>query len=364
MSPVKSGAKRTRARAGKLVASAIVTVLCLYYALRGVDRSQVVAELRSLAPSGIALYVVTLAVTHFFRSWRWEFLLRPMGVRVPLARLMTISSVGFMAILALPMRLGEFVRPYFVAREGHVRMSAALGTVAVERIIDGLVISIVFFVSYCAAPVGTFPAALRVAAWLSLAGFVGLTAFLALALWRSEFTIQLALRVTLLRRLAPRRADHVADRLRALISGFRVLADVANLTRFLWGTLAYWACNGIGMWLLARAMGLPISLSAAFMTMAFTGVVLTLPNAPGLVGQFHAGIKMALGAYLPAAVVNGKGLAYAIVLHGIQTIWYVAVGVAAFAWLATRQQGHRQSLRDAVAASNRAADAPEAEPAA
>ena len=55
-----------------------------------------------------------------------------------------------MAILALPVRLGEFVRPYFVARERRVRMSAAVGTVAVERIVDGLLISILFFVAYLA----------------------------------------------------------------------------------------------------------------------------------------------------------------------------------------------------------------------
>lgn len=348
---------------GKLVATAVVTAACLYYALRGVDRQQVLAELGGLAPGGVALYLLTLALTHFLRGWRWEFLLRPMGVHLSLRRLLEISSVGFMAILALPMRLGEFVRPYYVAREGHVRMSAALGTVAVERIIDGLVISIVFFASYCAAPLGTFPAGLRVGAWLSLVGFVGLTAFLALALWRTEATIALALRLTLLRRLAPARADRVAERVRALISGFRVLSDGANLARFLAGTLAYWGCNGIGMWLLAREMGLPISLDAAFMTMAFTGVVLTLPNAPGLVGQFHAGIKMALVAYLPLAVVNGKGLAYAIVLHGIQTIWYVAIGIVSFVLLSAGSTGRHQSLRDAVAASNRAAEAPEAEPA-
>ena len=75
------------------------------------------------------------------------------------------------------------------------------------------------------------------------------------------------------------------------------------------------------MWLLARQMGLPISLGAAYTTMAFTGVVLSLPNAPGLVGQFHAAIKLGLLAYLPASVVNARGMAYAIVLHGIQTAY-------------------------------------------
>lgn len=347
--------------AGKILASALVTVVCVYYALHGVNRTQVVAELRSLPTEGVLLYLVTLAATHLFRSSRWAYLLRPVGVSISQKRLLPISSVGFMAILALPMRLGEFVRPYYVAREGHVRMSAALGTVAVERIIDGLMISILFFGSYLVSDHSAFPRELRLAAWLSLGGFVGLTTFLALALARTDATIDLFLRLTLLKKLAPTRAAHISDRVRSLISGFRVLGDGRNLAYFLVQTVLYWGCNGIGMWVLARYMGLAISIGAAFATMAFTGVVLSLPNAPGLVGQFHAGIKMALGAYLPAAVVNSKGFAYAVVLHGLQTVWYVAAGVISLMVLSGARQ---PNLRDAIRASTEAAENPDAEPAA
>src|SRR5262249_18551905 len=146
-------------------------------------------------------------------------------------------------------------------------------------------------------------------------------------LW-TEKAIAIALRVTLLHWIAPSRAQHMGDRLRALISGFRVLGDGRNLALFLAQSVAYWGANGLGMWMLARQMGLDISLGAAYATMAFTGVVLTLPNSPGLVGQFHAAIKLGLLGYLPASVVNARGMAYAIVLHGLQTLWYVGVGLA------------------------------------
>src|SRR4029078_11921215 len=103
------------------------------------------------------------------------------GGAVRLRCVLPFSSVGFMSILALPIRLGEFVRPYFVTREGRIRMSAAVGTVAVERIVDGLLISILFFVSYLLSSPDVFSPELRFGAWLSLLGFVGLTSFLAIA---------------------------------------------------------------------------------------------------------------------------------------------------------------------------------------
>jgi uncharacterized protein (TIRG00374 family) len=311
----------------KIALSLGMGAVCVAYVLHGMDRPAVLAALRELPPSAIVIYLATVAVTHFFRAARWDYLLRPLGVSVPLKRLLPISSVGFMAILALPVRLGEFVRPYFLTRERGVRMSASLGTVAVERIIDGLLISVLFFGAYLVSAGDMFTRELRVAAWLSLLGFLSLTVFLAFARVWTEQTIAFALRVSLLPTLAPARAHQVADKLRALISGFHSLADKRNFGIFLLQSTLYWGFNGLGMWLLARQMGLPISLGAAYATMSFTGVVLSLPNSPGLVGQFHAGIKLGLLAYLPAAVVNSRGMAYAIVLHGLQTIWYVVVGL-------------------------------------
>lgn len=343
----------------KTILSLAVGAICVVYALHGMNGPEVLAELRALPVSAVLLYVATLAVTHLFRAWRWEFLLRPLGVTLPLRRLLPISSVGFMAILALPVRLGEFVRPYFVTREQRVRMSAALGTVAVERIVDGLLISIVFFVSYMVSAGDVFSPELRAGAWISLIGFITLATFLALAQVWTDATIALAMRLTLLHWLAPKRAHIIGDKIRSVISGFKVLRDPKNLALFLLQSIIYWGTNGFGMWLLARQMGLPISLGAAYTTMAFTGVVLTLPNAPGLVGQFHAAVKLALLAYLPVAVVNSSGMAYAIVLHGAQTVWYVSVGLLSM--LVISAGGRRTSLAEAVRESNRAASAAEAE---
>ncbi|HVU49284.1 MAG TPA: lysylphosphatidylglycerol synthase transmembrane domain-containing protein [Polyangia bacterium] len=354
----------SRGTAVKVGLSLAVGGVCVALCVKGMNPRDVLRALRALSPGAIALYLAMIAVTHLFRSWRWEYLLRPAGVSLPWRRLMLISSVGWMAILALPFRLGEFVRPYFVKRERGGSMSAILGTVAVERIVDGLLISILFFGTYLASGRGGYPPALRVAAWLSLLLFVAATTFLALARVWTERTIAFALRVSLLDRLAPRRAEQLAHKLRALISGFNVLADHRNFGIFLAQSVIYWAANGLGMWVLAHQMGLPISLGAAFATMAITGLVLTAPNSPGLVGQFELAVMWGLGAYLPAGVVKSTGFAYGLVVHGVQSFWYVAIGLAALPALSAR--GARTSLADAVRASNLAVEAadgpgPEAE---
>jgi uncharacterized protein (TIRG00374 family) len=335
----------------KILVSLLVGAVCVWLALKMVDVKATLRALGELPLTAVVLYLATLAVTHYFRATRWKYLLRPLGVSLPPARLLAVSSVGFMGILLLPVRLGEFIRPYYVVRTGQSRMSAVLGTVAVERIVDGLVISILFFGCYLSADAGTYGAPLRFAAWFSLLGFVGLTMFLTFALTWPEATVRLVLKVTLLAHLAPGLGARIADKLRALIQGFKVLHEPRNLAPFLLQTVLYWGTNGFGMWVLARNMHLNISLPAAYAAMAFTGVLISLPNSPGLVGQFEYGIILALRAYLPAGLVSSYGAAYALVLHGIQLVWYLGVGLLALLFVG----GRAASLRDVVIESNRAA---------
>jgi uncharacterized protein (TIRG00374 family) len=339
----------------KIVLSLLVGALCIGLALRKINLHQTEAVLRSMSMAAVFLYVLSIVPVHLFRAWRWKYLLRPIGVSLSFRRLMVISTIGFMAILALPFRLGEFARPYYVVRDGHSRMSAVLGTVAVERIVDGLVIAILLFVTYLFSLLPgahPYPYMLAVSAWIALLGFLGLTIFLGCALRWTEATIGLVLTLTFLRRLSPGTADKLTDKLRALIQGFRALKNPRDMLPFLLQTALYWACNGLGMWLLARLMHLPIPIHGAFAAMAFTGVLITLPNAPGLVGQFHAGIVLALAAYVPESILTSVGGAYAVALHGIQFVWYVAVGFLAL-FVVGEAAG---SLRSLVVESKRAAE--------
>jgi hypothetical protein len=171
-------------------------------------------------------------------------------------------------------------------------------------------------------------------AYASLGIFFAAMTFLAFALAWPDATIKLCLTMSLLPKIAPRVAVKVEDLLRKLISGFRVLGDGRNLAMFVGWSALYWLSNGFGMWVLARGFGLHLSVVGALATMGLVAVGITLPNSPGLVGQFHYFTTLGLSLYVGKDVANSTGLAYAIVLHGIQVIWYLSTGTIAM--LATR----------------------------
>jgi hypothetical protein len=69
--------------------------------------------------------------------------------------------------------------------------------------------------------------------------------------------------------------------------------------------------------------------------MGLVAVGITLPNSPGMIGQYQWLTALGCSLQLGAIAVDrdhplfGDVLAYAIFLHGIQVIWYVGAGLAA-----------------------------------
>ena len=55
----------------------------------------------------------------------------------------------------MPFRLGEFARPYLVAERPRLRVSAALSSVVVERVADGLFTALMLMACLLAVPAGS-----------------------------------------------------------------------------------------------------------------------------------------------------------------------------------------------------------------
>lgn len=289
-------------------------------------------------------YLALNAVMHFGRAWRWNNLLAPLGVKLKGGPLLAISSVGFLAILALPARLGEFVRPGLIRQKSGMSASAGLGTVAVERVVDGLMVSLFVFGACFALRGPGAPGWMMPAAYGALGVFSAALVFLLFALRRPEATVRFCLTMSLLPRFAPGIAKRIEQKLHELIRGFTALRDVRNMSAFVGWSLLYWCANGLSLWVLAQPF-LDLSVLGAFGTMGLVAVGITLPNSPGLVGQFQWLTLLGLSLYLGPGVsqegsaLHVQALAFAIMHHALQVLWYVVAGVIGLAtpWVSFSQ---------------------------
>jgi uncharacterized protein (TIRG00374 family) len=322
-------------RALKLVASVLVTLLFSFWAFRDANLQSQWASLRSANYFYVLPYLGILTLVHVCRTLRWGSLLSGME-RVPFRPLNEASGIGFMMLLVLPFRLGEFARPYLIAQRSSIRRSAAMTSVVLERITDGLLVAtllrgLLFFIPGDSEQVHY----VKLGSWLMFGVFGGGLAFLLFARWQHDKAVHLV-RVTV-GRFLPGMAHKMADIVDGFVGAMRQLPNARQLTLFFLLTLVYWALNGAGMVVLARAFGcvgadaacqpLGLTLFQAYVVMTVLVVGLMIPGAPGMIGAFQWATKLGLSLFLPAAVVNNSGLAYANVLWLCQTVQQIGFGL-------------------------------------
>jgi hypothetical protein len=281
----------------------------------------------ALRPWTVVVYVGTLAIVHTLRAIRWRHLLAPVG-HASARTVIVVSWIAFGAILLSPLRSGEVVRPYLITKRSDVRLWEATGTVGAERVIDGLVLSLMLFAGLqIATPqsplpdhVGNLPvaaAAVPRAAYGALALF--LCAFLLMGVF--FFARDFARRVTgrVIGVVSPRLADRLSGIVERVADGLRFLPERRHLVPFLLETLAYWAINAAGVQLLAWGCGLEgVTLAQAAVTVGCLGVGILVPSGPGYFGAFQLSTYMALAMYVPESMLTGPGAAFVFFLYVTQ----------------------------------------------
>src|SRR5205085_3037131 len=131
----------------RVVISLGVSAFFVWLSLRNADLRAVARSIASASPPRLAAYAAVLVLIHLVRTVRWGILLEPLG-HVGFKRLNSASAVGFMLLILLPLRLGEFARPLLIARPppggkgARLRRSGAFASIVVERIVDGLAIGL------------------------------------------------------------------------------------------------------------------------------------------------------------------------------------------------------------------------------
>src|SRR5512140_1079011 len=238
-------------RALKLGLSLAVTVVCSWYAFHDAHWSEQWASLRAANLWWGVPYLALLLGVHLCRTLRWGSLLSGLE-RVKFRGLNEASGIGFMLLIVLPLRLGEFARPFLIAQRSRIRRSPAMTTVVLERIVDGIFVAVLlrvllFFIPRDAPAYGT-------AIWAGNAMFLifaGGLAFLLFAWWQRERAVRLVRKIA--QPISPRAANEVARIVDSFVGAMHQLPSGKELVKFFAYTTVYWGLNGFGMMVMARA---------------------------------------------------------------------------------------------------------------
>src|ERR1700729_2701816 len=117
----------------------VLSVACLAWALHGVSWTELWAEVRELDWRWVSIAVVADLLVYVIQGWRWNLLLLPVAPVKPLNALGAIY-VGLFANEVLPLRAGELIRCFLMARWSKIPTSVTLASALIERIFDGVLL--------------------------------------------------------------------------------------------------------------------------------------------------------------------------------------------------------------------------------
>jgi hypothetical protein len=224
-------------------------------------------------------------------------------------RLFSPVAIGYMANNLLPARLGEFARAYVVGKRENVSKSAALATIILERVFDGLTLLLILAVVSVFFP---FPAWVKQGGALVAGVFLGISVFLGILAVKLPWGLRLI--DATLGRFLPGTAARMKNRLSCFVVGLDVknhwrdalIAFVATMFRW-----AFEACIYLSV-LFAMQLQDRVPIYGALFVMVAVNIACMVPQAPGFVGSVQLACIHSLAVF---GVGRNEAVAYSLLVH-------------------------------------------------
>ncbi len=294
-----------------------ISAIALVAVLRQVHWDQVVAAWQAADARFLVLGALLYPWRLVFISARWQELLRLYGPTPAFRVTLRATSVGYLFNNLLPLRSGDLVRGAMVVREG-VTIRAAASSVLLEKVVD-----LWALVAIALLAGGAFlrqePALLRSLHWVALVAGVSLGVFLAVALSCSAEQAG-----AWCDRATTRTGRLLAKLARVVVESGQLCRRPGPLLITLAATAVNWGIEACFYLLVARSLGMPLTIAGALFMVSVIGLGLSVPTTAGGIGVCQ---------YLAVAVLKVQGIgvnvaaAYSLLSYAVAFVCLNGVGL-------------------------------------
>lgn len=326
--------RRQRLLLAGRIAVWLVVIACVVTFARNLRWHAVWLSFRTADPKLLLLAVLLWIPCTALQGMRWFSLVRAVTKISPLT-VLACTYVGYGASAVLPMRAGEAVRTELLARSAGLPRAVALGTVAIDHTVNGVVMFLL---------AATLPLFLPLPVWtrIVLWGGVGGAAVLFLTMLRLA-------RKPSLRHKPPGKVMAVVLRLRAGLVGLRRPRSVLGAFG---GSLGAWTLEIACTMAALGAFHLPHGVAHAMAVLFGVNLALAMPAPPANLGNFELGAGFAL---VGLGADRDQAAAFALGLHALQVLPTLLMGAVALLRFRGKQlaaaahvAAHPSEIEDAV----------------
>jgi len=302
----------------KIIAGILLSLALVYLSVRGINLDETIGNLKEITLLPVVAFIGIILVMQFLRSYRWGVIMSPLR-KIDQFSLFAVTSVGFLAIAAIPARLGELARPYLISQKSEIKFSSALGTIFVERVLDSLAIISIMVISL---------AFMDLPAWMvksSILFFIfafAMLLFIIFLIWKRQAALNIAQRV--FRKMPGKMAHKIEGLVHHFIEGFKIITDMKMLFYLLFISALIWLVDVLAIYMLFLAFDFDLPFLAAVVLMIVLIAGIAIPTAPGYIGNWHFACILGLSIF---GVAKSEAFSFAIVYHFLSIAIVVVLGI-------------------------------------
>ena len=264
----------------------VVLVYIQFRTLRSFQWAALAQAFDSIEWLRLGIATALIYAAYAARAFRWSVFLRPTQPASP-AQMMPAQFIGFTSVAVLG-RLGEFVRPYLIARRQKLTFTSQLGVYAVERVFDLLAAATIIAVTLSVSiSVRTLPHHEE----FRRAGYIGIAAALLLALIaviaRVAGTLMAAFFHRVFGVISDKAGRIASEKVLAFSVGLGAIGGVVELLLALlysfltWGLIALAYVEVVHSFRLPELAAIPPAQTIVLMAASLLGSFLQLPVVGG-----------------------------------------------------------------------------------
>lgn len=302
----------------KLILGILLGVLLIYLSVKDIRLSDVTNGFKAIRYGYLFPALLIMFIMQTLRSYRWGIILEPLE-KIDQLSLFSVTSVGFLGIIAIPARLGELVRPYLITNKSNVQFSSAVGTIFVERILDSITILFIFFCILFFVPTPS---------WLLKSSLIFFLILLIIIvgiffMFSRQHDIPNFLN-PVLKKIPPHFALKLNNLVHRFIDGFKIMNDPRRLVRSIVLSIIIWIIDAMAIYILFLAFQFQLSIANAFMVMVILIIGIAIPAAPGFVGNWHFSCVLGLSLF---GIPKAEAFSFAVLYHFLSVGIIIALGL-------------------------------------
>ncbi len=317
----------------QLILFAGIGVGLVWLSIHNIPDKDIETTKQSFKDADYTIVIISALISilaHVIRAWRWDMLMKPIGHNISFKNSFAGVMIGYMVNYAVP-RAGELSRCGVAAKYEKIPFAAALGTVITERIIDLILLMLLFFITlavqfneligltniYVVQPLTVkFGGLLHNTMYLVIL-IVGLLAFVgALFVLRNKIKSLFT--------------GKIGGLLKSFGDGLKSIKDLEKPGLFILQSFLIWLMYFLSLYVCLFCFNetktLGVKPALAFMLFTSIGVMVS----PGGIGAYQLIGTQILLYY---QVVNGVAVAFPWIVWGVQFIAIIIIGGLCFLFL-------------------------------